>query len=307
MATYQTRVEDLIGTVGDTQLITDSLTDAAAEIITQLPKECLWVASTNSTDQTSNGYSVENCVVLNVIRENGTGGSYEVCKEVSTDYERRVQDVNSMWYPSTSEPVYLIKNAKVYVYPSPGSDPNAFQVEYVSNPAVAYGDSAIGSFPNEYEHLVVLGGSVRCLQRLMNDNNVSLSVSVPSAPSLVPVSYSSQSLTLTDLTVTAVPPDVPTAPSISSPGVAPSTISFSTTAPVYTAPTSAISLQAFSAYTSGLSESDPGVLSISSVSPAVPAEPVISSPGVGSSTISFTTPVPLYVSPADPGVFQFLR
>ena len=86
MATYQTRVEDLIGSVGDTQLISDSLTDAAAELITLMPKECLWVASTNSTDQTSNGYSVENCVVLNVIRENGTGGSYEVCAEVSTEY-----------------------------------------------------------------------------------------------------------------------------------------------------------------------------------------------------------------------------
>ena len=297
MATYQTRVEDLIGTVGDTQLITDSLTDTAAELIAHLPKECLWVASTNSTDQTSNGYSVENCVVLNVVRENGTGGSYEVCKEVSTNYERRVQDVNSMWYPSTSEPVYLIKNAKVYVYPTPGSDPNAFQVEYIANPAVAYGDSAIGSFPNEYEHLVVLGGSVRCLQRLMNDNIVSLSVTVPSSPSLGVVSYSSQSLTISDLSVTAVPPDVPSAPSISSPGVSSSTISFSTTAPAYSAPGTAISLQAFSAYTSGLSETDPGVLTISSVSPPVPSDPVISSPDVGSSTISFTTPVPSYVSP----------
>ena len=298
MATYQTRVEDLIGTVGDTQLITNSLTDAAAEIITQLPKECLWVASVNSGDVTAVNYNVEKCLVLNVIRENGTDGQYEDCKEVSPSYFRRVQDVNSMWYPSSSEPVYLVKNGHVFVYPAPGVSPNAFQVEYVSNPAVAFGDSAIGSFPDEYEHLVVLGGSVRCLQRLMNDNNVSLSVSVPSAPSLAPVSYSSQSLTLTDLTVTAVPPDVPTAPAFSSPGVASSSISFGTTAPVYTAPTSAISLVAFSSYTSGLTETDPGVLTVSSLSPSVPAAPAISSAGVASSTISFTTPVPLYVSPS---------
>ena len=282
MADFQTRVEDLIGSVGDTQLITDSLTDAAAEIITQLPKECLWVVTANSGDVTSNGYTLENCVVMNVVRENGTGGEYEACKEVPMSFDRRAQDVNSMWYPSTSEPVFLIKNAKVYVYPTPGSDPNAFQVDYVKNPAVAFGDTAITAFPDEYEYLVVIGGTVKCLQRLMNANIVSVSATVPSAPSLAPVSYSSQSLTLTDLTVTAVPPDVPTAPAFSSPGVASSSISFSTTAPVYTAPTSAISLVAFSSYTSGLSESDPGVLSISSVSPAVPAEPVISSPGVGS-------------------------
>ena len=129
MATFQVRVEDLIGSVGDTQLITDSLTDSAAEIISVLPKECLWVASTNTGDITALNYNVEKCLVLNVIRENGTNGEYEDCKLVPTSYFRRVQDVNSMWYPSTSEPVYILKNSHVFVYPAPSTSPNAFQVE----------------------------------------------------------------------------------------------------------------------------------------------------------------------------------
>jgi len=215
MADFQTRVEDLIGSVGDTQLITDSLTDTAAELITLLPKECLWVASVNSGDVTAANYNVEKCLVLNVIRENGTDGQYEDCKEVSPSYFRRVQDVNSMWYPSTSEPVYLIKNSHVFVYPSPGVSPNAFQVEYVTKPSVTFSGSSITNFPDEYEHLVVLGGSVKCLQRLMNSNMVSLSISVPTAPDLGAITYSSPSVSITDLSVTAVPPDVPAAPSFS--------------------------------------------------------------------------------------------
>ena len=102
MANFQTRVEDLIGSVGDTQLITNSLTDTASEIVTTLPQECLWVVSANSGDITAVNYNVEKCIVLNVIRENGVDGKYENCKKVPPSYFRRVQDVNSMWYPSTS-------------------------------------------------------------------------------------------------------------------------------------------------------------------------------------------------------------
>ena len=311
MATYQTRVEDLIGSVGDTQLISDSLTDAAAELITLMPKECLWVASTNSTDQTSNGYSVENCVVLNVIRENGTGGSYEVCAEVSTEYERRVQDINSMWYPSTSEPVYLVKNAKVYVYPAPGADPNAYQVEYISNPTVAYGDSAIASFPNEYEHLVVLGGSVKCLQRVMNSNTVNLTIPIPAVPVLGTISYSSQSVSISDLSVSAVSPAVPTITTISYTG-----ISDVNPVPVLASSVQVATDSTLPAYSSGsivgfgtsagqqfkaISEI-PAIpdYTVIATSPTLPSAPSIASSGVTTSSINFTATPPTYAAPTVP-------
>ena len=189
MATFQVRVEDLIGSVGDTQLITDSLTDSAAEIISVLPKECLWVASTNTGDITALNYNVEKCLVLNVIRENGTNGEYEDCKLVPTSYFRRVQDVNSMWYPSTSEPVYILKNSHVFVYPAPSTSPNAFQVEYVTNPSVAFGSSSITGFPDEYEYVVVIGASMKCLQRIMVNNIASITAVPPDVPALPVISY----------------------------------------------------------------------------------------------------------------------
>ena len=194
MATFQVRVEDLIGLVGDTQLITDSLTDSAAEIISVLPKECLWVVSTSSGDVTAVKLNVEKCLILSVIRENGTDGEYEDCKPVPLSYFRRVQDVNSMWHPSTSEPVYVLKNSHVFVYPTPSTSPNAFQVDYVTNPSVAFGSSSITGFPDEYEYVVVIGASMKCLQRIMVNNIASITAVPPDVPALPAISYANASV-----------------------------------------------------------------------------------------------------------------
>ena len=194
MATFQVRVEDLIGSVGDTQLITDSLTDSAAEIISVLPKECLWVVSTSSGDVTAVKLNIEKCLILSVIRENGTDGEYEDCKPVPLSYFRRVQDVNSMWHPSTSEPVYVLKNSHVFVYPAPGVSPNAFQVDYVTNPSVAFGASSITGFPDEYEYVVVVGATMKCLQRIMVNNIASITAVPPDVPALPAISYANASV-----------------------------------------------------------------------------------------------------------------
>ena len=312
MATFQTRVEDLIGSVGDTQLISDSLTDAAAELITLLPKECLWVASVNSGDVTALNYNVEKCLILNVIRENGTDGQYEDCKEVSPSYFRRVQDVNSMWYPSSSEPVYLVKNSHVFVYPTPGVSPNAFQVEYVTNPSVAYGGTSISGFPDEYEHLVVLGGSVKCLQRVMNSNTVNLTIPVPAVPVLGTVTYSSQSVSILDLSVSAGPPTAPTITTVSYTGISDVSI-----VPVLTSSVQVATDSTLPAYSSnsvvgfGTSAGQqfkaisniPAIpdYTVIATAPTLPSSPSIGSPGVASSSIALTTQPPIYIPPA-PGI-----
>jgi len=65
-------------------------------------------------------------------------------------------------------------------------------------------------------------------------------------------------------------PVAPSAPTLSS-----SSVSFSTSAPVYIKP-SLTSKVAFSSFTSGLSETDPGVISLSAVPPSTPSNPSIS-------------------------------
>lgn len=189
MATFQVRVEDLIGAVSDTQLITDSLTSAAEELVSALPKECLWVVSDNSGDQTSANYTLNRCVILNVYRESGTDGEYHTCKEVPAHYLGHVQDVNSVWYPSKSEPVYMLRNSSVYVYPVPGASPDAFQVEFVKSPSVAFGSSSIANFPDEYESVVVTGAAMKCTLRLMSNSVASITAVPPDIPGLPSVSY----------------------------------------------------------------------------------------------------------------------
>ena len=194
MATFQVRVEDLIGSVGDTQLISDSLTSAAEELVSALPKECLWVVSDNSGDQTGANYTLNRCVILNVYRESGTDGEYHTCKEVPAHYLGHVQDVNSVWYPSKSEPVYMLRNSSVYVYPVPGASPDAFQVEFVKSPSVAFGSSSIANFPDEYESVVVTGAAMKCTLRLMSDSVASITAVPPDVPAVPAISYSNASV-----------------------------------------------------------------------------------------------------------------
>ena len=194
MATFQVRVEDLIGAVSDTQLITDSLTSAAEELVSALPKECLWVVSDNSGDQTSANYTLNRCVILNVYRESGTDGEYHTCKEVPAHYLGHVQDVNSVWYPSKSEPVYMLRNSSVYVYPVPGASPDAFQVEFVKSPSVAFGSSSIANFPDEYESVVVTGAAMKCTLRLMSNSVASITAVPPDIPGLPSISYTDASI-----------------------------------------------------------------------------------------------------------------
>ena len=240
MATFQVKVEDLIGSVNDTQLISDSLTSSAAELLSALPKECLWVVSTNTGDITAVNYNVEKCLVLNVLRENGTDGDYHNCHEVPSSYFGHVQDVNSVWYPSTSEPVYLLKNGHVYVYPAPGVSPNAFQVEYVTNPAVAFGSSAITGFPDEYESVVVTGAAMKCTIRLMSDSVVSITAVPPDVPGLPAISYSSaavgDAVSAAVDSITAGPTDAAGVSATAATTDASGTSSTGSTASSYTAP-----------------------------------------------------------------------
>ncbi len=148
MADFQTRIQDLIGVPSqgvDNQLITDSLNDSIKDVVNLAPDGLLWSASTTSGDVTSNSYSLSGVKVLGVVRENGVDGQYVTCKEVPFGYERKVQDVNSMFYPSKTEPVFFRKDSAISVFPAPAASPNAFKVTYINYPTTAYNASAIGA------------------------------------------------------------------------------------------------------------------------------------------------------------------
>jgi len=317
MADFKEQIEDMIGTVGDDQYLADSMNAVAKEIINAMPENKLWAVGEESDEQTSNGFLLEDGKVLGVYRENGTNDEFVSCKEVPIYFERKVQDSNSLFYPSKEEPVFLLKNGSVNVYPLPASTgEKAFKVVSVAYPAVTSVTistlSTIANFPNEVEHLLILGASARGLQYLMARVKSNLSGLAPSftAPTFPTISTLSLSIA----------PSVPSisAQSVSSLGTAPTYSKPSFTAPSFptistlslSTPPSvpSISAQSVSSLGTAPTYSKPsftaptfptiGTLSLSTA----PSVPSISAQSVSSLGTAPTYSKPIFVAPTFPTI-----
>ena len=82
-------------------------------------------------------------------------------------------------------------------------------------------------------------------------------------------------------------------------------VSFTKSPPTYVSPVME-DKTAFSSYTSGLSETDPGIFTITAVSPLTPVNPSISSPGVGTVNVASLPTAPSYSPPAVGGATESL-
>jgi hypothetical protein len=169
-------------------------------------------------EQTSNGFNPGTNKIVSVIRESGTDGEWYPCSKKPINLQYLVTDVDSLHYASKYNPVYMItQNRNVHVYPAPsGAGNDGFKVLYVNyspeetdGTALDHASTGIKWFPEDKVYLVILYASMRSVQAKMADT------------------------TITDLTITVVPPDVPLLASTS--------ISFSQAAPTYNSPTTTIS------------------------------------------------------------------
>jgi hypothetical protein len=154
MATFQARIEDIIGDIpllgGDSddsqQAINDALTDATAEILDIVSEDYLWSASTNSGDKTSNpvGSTDTNTKILKVERKNNDDvhGAYISCKFISPLLISSIQNPESIHYPSSESPVWTWDLQKINVFPAPASNYEA-RVIYVTYPTVLYSHTSI--------------------------------------------------------------------------------------------------------------------------------------------------------------------
>jgi len=267
---FKTQIEDLIGSVGDDDLISSSIQDIGAEIIDVLPVEkLLQVAKTTAI--TDSGLTTAGKKVLAVDKGD------LAAREIPAIQKAKFNDTTSIYAASDTDPVYYLEDEKVYVNGAAGSGATSGHLHYVpkipttdGSTAIVHGSSTVANFPQEAERLLVLGGSVRCLQRLMADKTASLptdisapslpvSPSTPSSPSFTYTNASVSDITqplisisdMADLTESApsyVPPVITLqgAPTISdlsitatvpvAPALTNNSVSFSATAPVYTPP-----------------------------------------------------------------------
>ena len=183
MADFQTQVEALTGlSIGSgvttaqlTQFLTDGVIDVTHKCVSLRPDQISLFAR-ESAEQTSNGLDLNGAKIVSVLREGGSNNDWRACRLVTPDVQSRVTDINSIHYASKYNPAYsVLDNGEINVFPSPGSNPDAFKVYYVNNvpldkggSALAYNHSDIKYFDDSKVYLVVLYASIRCLDHLVH-------------------------------------------------------------------------------------------------------------------------------------------
>jgi len=171
VATFEAQVEGLTslsidGSSAPTQTeLTQFLTDGASEVINAMPRSlklfCATEDTFTSTAVGSEAETLESSYLLTVTRSDGT--IEQPCRKIPASLRGRASDSADMNAATTTDPVYYIYDGKVNALPASGS----CKYLEVNNPAVAYGDSAISNFPDEYEYLIPIYASVKSLQNAM--------------------------------------------------------------------------------------------------------------------------------------------
>ena len=210
MASFQTQVMGLtsisISSSGTTpteaeltQFLKDGVLDVTNRWLAMRPQD-IENFSVKSAEQTSNDFDIGTSNIISVIREAGAANDFRNCRKIPVGNRSLAADVESLHFASKYNPVYYIdQDTEVSVLPDPaGSAVNGFIVYYVNNvptdetngASLAYSHSDIKYFPKDKVHLVVLYVGMKSLQANMG------------------------ATTISDLSITAVPPDVPILSSI---------------------------------------------------------------------------------------------
>ena len=246
-----------------TQFLKDGVIDVTNRCLSVRPQDAedFIIESTESSSQ--GGLSTDGGKLLQVMRESGTNDDWRACRKIAIGLKDRVTDPNSLHFASAYNPAYILSQyGAVLVFPAPSGSSGQYRIYYVnktpvdnaSGAALAYGASTIRYFPDDKVYLVVIYASIKSLQASLASASIStfsLTAVPPDVPSISTVNYSSATETdissVSDVTVTA--------------------ITFPTSdIPTYTKPGHPAQV-AFSSYTSGLSETDPGTTVVTAVPP----------------------------------------
>lgn len=185
MSTYQVRIEDRVGTIGDTTAMSDWLTAGAKFITNILPLQRLLKYTTNLTDGGS-GISV---TTYRVVSANKAGYG---AREIPHTLAGAVGNSGSIHYPSATDPVMYILNGLAYVKPSGGT------VVAMAYPTVVYSDSTITAFPADLDEGVVLYACVHGRLRQMSDLTITTLGGLSISTFAKPIAPASPSFTYTD-------------------------------------------------------------------------------------------------------------
>lgn len=258
--TFKSAIEDYIGTFSDTTALDNWLTVAAKTILQMAPDNRLRKYALNVT-VTVSGLDVTGYRVIYVHADN-----YESV-EFASGYKSRLVDSGSIYYATATSPAHIYDNGKLYVFPSGGI---AFAIQY---PSIANDNdsTALTGYPKELVQAVILFAAIQGLNQNIDTHIATvdaLTFNIQTPPSLVAPSfiysnavaatigtatigvfgtaptYTPPTLSLTvvpsDLSITAIAPTTPSAPSFTytdatAGTIASTAISALPTAPVYSA------------------------------------------------------------------------
>ena len=244
-------------------------------VVSSIPKELLLWAGTSTAVASHGGDSSPTAITIpqptdNIIDVQRNGYSAE---QVSESLQGFIANSSSLHYATEIFPKYYIQAGnKVIVKPDP-SDSETALVNYVD--FLKIDDDC------DLRNAVIFHAASKEFTKLATSKLLDWTdVAAP-----VPLSNPSFG---TDLSISSVSPNVPTLSSNS--------VSFSTTAPTYSAPVLE-ARKAFSSYSSGLSETDPGTFGIVSSPPTVPSAPSYTTPAISSVNISNVGVPPSYTPP----------
>ncbi len=173
MATFLSRVEDLVGTFADITALDQWLTDDARKLVDIMPLSKAYVYSSNLSINVNSGVNVLNYRVLSV-----NGDSYG---SISTDesLETQVSLSGSLNQATLRSPRHIVKNGTLKIYPNTLSVGRAVSIAY---PTVVNTDSTISVLPNDLIDALVYKVSSRCANY---NANVIITTSIPASKTLL--------------------------------------------------------------------------------------------------------------------------
>jgi len=157
MATFQSRIEDYVGTQTDTIALTQWLTDSARKLVDLMPDNKASVYT--SQVAVSSGLAVYSYRVILV-----SAGSYGA-RQVEPFYEAQVQLSGSLHQATVRDPVYIINKQYLKVYPASVTG-YAMAIAY---PTVGYSDSTISVLPQQLIDAMIFDVASRCRVQQAND------------------------------------------------------------------------------------------------------------------------------------------
>ncbi len=186
MATFEAQVQGLTGLTaafsGSTAPTDTQLDQFLKDGVLDVTKRWLSVHSgdkdqfmTVSAEQTSNGFDYSGAEIVSVVRESGTNNDWRDCRKISPSMQAMVVDTESLHFASSFHPAYtILDNHSISVFPTPGSDPNAFKVYFINNSpqnasgiALTHAHDDIKYFPDDKKYLVPLYAAIQSLLALM--------------------------------------------------------------------------------------------------------------------------------------------